>query len=80
MAELPYTDESARALLNLFAELHLRPGDVVMSWQLHANFFDSPKFRAEDYAAGLSYAIEKGWLIKEGEKIKLSVSGYQELP
>ena len=51
-----------------------------MSWQLHANFFDSPKFRAEDYAARFSYAIEKGWLIKEGEKIKLSVSGYQELP
>ncbi len=59
MAELPFTDESARELLKLFAELHLRPGEQVIWWHLEQRFFDNPKFRVEDYAAGLSYAIDR---------------------
>lgn len=80
MAELPFTDESARALLKLFSERHLRPGDRVQWWQLNARFFENPKFRAEDYVAGLSFAIEKGWLIKKGDFIELTESGFRELP
>jgi hypothetical protein len=45
-----------------------------------AEFFQNPEFRAEDYPAGLSYAIEKGWLAKDADWIILTETGYRDLP
>jgi hypothetical protein len=80
MAEPPYTDESARATLQCFADLRLRGGEKMRSWQLEQSFFQNPKFRAGDYPAGLSYAIEKGWLAKDADWIILTETGYRDLP
>ena len=80
MAEPPYTDESARAILQCFADLRLRGGEKMRSWQLEQSFFQNPKFRAGDYPAGLSYAIEKGWLAKDADWIILTETGYRDLP
>jgi hypothetical protein len=80
MAEPPYTDESARAILQCFADLRLRGGEKMRSWQLEQSFFQNSKFRAGDYPAGLSYAIEKGWLAKDADWIILTETGYRDLP
>jgi hypothetical protein len=80
MAEPPYTDESARAILQCFADLRLRGGEKMRSWQLEQSFFQNPKFRAGDYPAGLSCAIEKGWLAKDADWIILTETGYRDLP
>jgi len=37
----------------------------MFSWQIEQRFFENPKFRRDDYEAGISYAIEKGWLKKK---------------
>jgi hypothetical protein len=39
MAEPPYTDESARAILQCFADLRLRGREKMRSWQLEQSFF-----------------------------------------
>jgi hypothetical protein len=80
MAEPPYTDESARAILQCFADLRLRGGEKMRSWQLKQSFFQNLKFRAGDYPAGLSYAIENGWLAKDADWIILTETGYRDLP
>jgi hypothetical protein len=49
-------------------------------WQLEQSFFQNPKFRAGDYPAGLSYAIEKGWLAKDADWIILTETGCRDLP
>jgi hypothetical protein len=74
MAEPPYTDESARAILQCFADLRLR------GVATRAEFFRNPKFRAGDYPAGLSYLIEKGWLAKDADWIILTETGCRDLP
>ena len=80
MAEVPYTDESARAILQIFAEKNVRENEILMAGQVNLRFLENPKYRAEDYAAGLSYAIEKGWLVNEGTKLRLTPTGFRELP
>jgi len=80
MADIPYTDESARAILEYFARHHLRGGDKTPGRALEQQFFENPKFRRDDFEAGLSYAIEKQWLRQEGECFVLTESGFGELP
>jgi hypothetical protein len=80
MAELPYTDESARAILLYWARHVLRPGDKTPRWALEQHFFENPRFRREDFEAGLSYALEKQWLVQDGETFALTGSGFEMLP
>ena len=79
MAEVPYTDESARAILQIFADKNVRAGGGLMAGAVNMTFLNDQKYRAEDYAAGLSYAVEKGWLTIEGTKIRLTETGFKEL-
>jgi hypothetical protein len=54
MAEVPYTDESARAIMQIFADMDVRGGGILMTGMVNVTFLKNTKFRAEDYAAGLS--------------------------
>lgn len=72
MADVPYNDESARAILEYFARHHLRGGDKTLKWALEQQFFENPRFRRDDFEAGLSYAIEKQWFRTEGENFVLT--------
>jgi hypothetical protein len=49
-------------------------------WALEQQFFENPDFRREDFEAGISYAIEHGWLIREGDQVVLTEYGFRELP
>jgi hypothetical protein len=79
VAEVPFTDESARAILEIFADKNVRGGEALMAGAVNLTFLQNPKHRAEDYAAGLSYAVEKGWIVPEGRtKLRLTESGFKE--
>lgn len=79
MAETPYSDESARAILQIFAARNVRAGEILMAGAVNSSFLNDPRHRAEDYAAGLSYAVEKGWVTDEGTMIRLTETGFREL-
>ena len=79
MADIPSSEESARAILEYFARHRLRGGVDVPKWALEQQFFENPIFRPEDFAAGISYAIERQWLVQEGESFDLTESGFREL-
>ena len=79
MAEVPFSDESARAILAIFAARNVRGGEILMAGAVNISFLSNPRHRAEDYAAGLSYAIEKGWVTVEGNMIRLTETGFKEL-
>ena len=81
MADIPSSEESARAILEYFARHRLRGGADVPRWALEQQFFENPIFRPDDFVAGISYAIEKQWLmlIQKGESFMLTESGFREL-
>jgi hypothetical protein len=79
MADVPSSQESARAILKIFAAQNVRGGEILMAGAVNQAFLRDLKHRAEDYAAGLNYAIEKGWLIDEGNMIRLTETGFNEL-
>jgi hypothetical protein len=58
MATLPTSEESARAILNIFKALNRRPGDVIQFSGVYPKF--NKGRRSEDYWGGI------GWLIEEG--------------
>ena len=66
MADIPSSKESARAILEYFARHHLRGGAKTPRWALKQQFFEDPIFRPDDFEAGISCAIEEGWLIPGG--------------
>jgi hypothetical protein len=76
MAEVPFTDESARAILQIFSDSNVRENEILMAGQVNMRFLSDGRFRAEDYAAGLSYAVEKGWIIDEGNTLRLTPAGF----
>ena len=79
MADTPYTDASARAILQIFAHHNRRAGEAMTRSALQISFLKNQQYRAEDYVAGLSYAIEKEWVIADRTMIKLTEAGFHEL-
>ena len=73
MIEPSYTDENARAILSIFRD------EGVQADALYLAFLRNPNHRAEDYAAGLRRASEKGWLMDEGNIVRLTETGSKEL-
>jgi len=78
--EVPYADEAARALLQMFARKNVRQNEILMASAVNIKFLKDSKYRAEDYVAGLSYAVEKGWLTNEGNMLRVTPAGFRELP
>jgi len=79
MIEPSYTDENARAILSIFRDEGVQAGDVLLADALYLAFLRNPNHRAEDYAAGLRRASEKGWLMDEGNIVRLTETGSKEL-
>ena len=79
MMEPSYTDENARAILSIFRDEGVQPGEVLMTEALYLAFLRNPNHKAEDYAAALRRAGENGWLIDEGNIVRLTEIGSKEL-
>ena len=79
MIEPSYTDENARAILSIFRDDGVQAGEVLTADALRLAFLRNPNHRAEYYAAGLRRASEKGWLMDEGNIVRLTETGSKEL-
>jgi TPP-dependent 2-oxoacid decarboxylase len=79
MATLPTPEESARAILAIFALQNSRPDDVLMAEQ--GNFaFRQAGGTAAEFQAGLEYAVQNGWLeIGNDNTIKLTNAGFTQM-
>jgi hypothetical protein len=69
-------EDSARAILRIFSAEDVRAGHVLMYEAVNVQFRKS--YLAEDFAAGLAYAIEREWLSNENTMIRLTKSGFDE--
>lgn len=79
MMEPSSTDENARAILSIFREQGIQVGETLTADALYVAFLGNPDHRAEEYAAGLRRASEKGWLIDEGNIVRLTEIGSKKL-
>ncbi len=73
------TAENARSILYIFRDEGIQIGEAIPADALYVAFLKNPNHRAEDYAAGLRLASQKGWLIDEGNIVRLTESGSKEL-
>lgn len=80
MAILPTPEDTAREILAIFVEhFKSRPDNV-----LRANNFlavwHNRGLAAEDFALGMDYAAEKGWVVIQpgGDSFKLTATGFAE--
>jgi len=80
MATLPTPEQSARAILAIFREKSIRPGQILMAGQVNLQFLTSGG-TAEDYGAGLTYAGERNWLEagQGGVTLVLTDAGFAEM-
>jgi hypothetical protein len=69
-------EDSARAILRIFFSEDVRAGHVLMCKAVNVQFLKSCS--AEDFAAGLAYAIEREWLSNENTMIRLTKLGFDE--
>jgi hypothetical protein len=65
-----------QGILAIFRSHHIRAGQVLMAHQVNLQFLTDGR-TAADYAAGLSYALEHGWLEDgSGNSLRLTESGF----
>jgi hypothetical protein len=69
-------EDSARAILRIFASEDVRAGHALMYEAVKVQFLRSCS--TEHFAAGLAYAIEREWLSNENTMIRLTTSGFDE--
>jgi hypothetical protein len=69
-------EDSARAIPRIFSSQDVRAGHALIYAAVNAQFLKS--YSAEDFAAGLAYAIEREWLSNENIMIRLTKSGFDE--
>src|SRR5215813_6054826 len=69
-------EDSARAILRVFSSEDVRAGHALMYEAVKLQFLKSCS--AEDFAAGLAFAIEREWLSNENIMIRLTKSGFDE--
>ena len=69
-------EDSARAILRVFSSEDVRAGHALMYETVNVQFLKNCS--AEDFAAGLAFAIEREWLSNENIMIRLTTSGFDE--
>src|ERR1700730_14924403 len=78
MATVP-TPESARAILSFFKLKDVRPNEMLMAGQVNQEFLTNGG-TAADYAEGIKYAIERGWLEPlTNNRFRLTETGFAEI-
>ena len=69
-------EDCARAILRIFSAQDVRAGHALMYSAVNVQFLE--RHSAEDFAAGLAYAIDREWLSNENTLIRLTQSGFDE--
>jgi hypothetical protein len=70
------SDDSARRILKMFADLKARPGHVLKDGHVFLGFAGSG-FDLTDFKPGLEYAVEQGWVeVAEPSGYRLTTEGF----
>lgn len=59
-------EQSARKILSVFAENGLRAGESLIPAKVNEGFLNDPQFEASDYESGVKHAIQRGWIVFNG--------------
>jgi hypothetical protein len=79
MATVATREESARAILAFFKLKDVRPNEMLMAGQVNQQFLTNGG-KAADYAEGIKYAIERGWLEPlTKNRFRLTETGFVEI-
>jgi hypothetical protein len=79
MARLPADEDYARALLSIFKAKKIRARDALPLGETQAAFLDGNMGRRDDFEAALDYAVTRGWLAVDLDRVKLAASGVEEM-
>lgn len=79
MTVLPADEDYARALLALFADAGMRPGESLPAGRVGQDFLERNFGRAADYEAALAHAVERGWVKVALDRLRLTPAGFAEL-
>lgn len=78
MAMLPADDDYAHSVLTIFRARHLRARQTLSVSDVRAQFLTQGLGFAPDFIAAIAFAVESGWLTLEGDRLRLSVRGFDE--
>jgi hypothetical protein len=79
MATVPTPEESGRAILSFFKLKDVRPNEMLMAGQVNQQFLTNGG-KAADYAEGIKYAMERGWLEPlTNNRFRLTETGFAEI-
>jgi hypothetical protein len=79
MATLPADWDYAKALLSIFDDARLRPGQSLRAGEVALKFRDRNMGRDRDYSAALAYSLDLGWLSSELGHLRLTKAGFEEI-
>jgi hypothetical protein len=76
---MPTPEVSARAILSFFKLKDVRPNEMLVAGQVNQQFLTNGG-QAADYAEGIQYAIERGWLEPlTNNRLRLTETGFAEI-
>ncbi len=78
MATVPTPEDSARAILAIFASKGLRAGGALNPGQVNLQFLTNGG-TAADYQAGGQYAKDHGWIEISTTSMRLTEAGFAEM-
>jgi hypothetical protein len=79
MATLPADEDYAMAMLTIFRDRNLRPGQSLRASVVSGEFLAKNMGKFADYQAALTYCADQGWLRLELEMIRLTKLGFAEI-
>jgi len=79
MPMLPADDDYAHSVLTIFRFRRLRARQTLRLEDVRADFLLRRYGYEFDFSAGLDFAVESGWLTREGDRLRLSERGDAEV-
>jgi hypothetical protein len=79
MTTLPADWDYAKALLSIFDDAHVRPGQSLRAGDVQLLFQRRNMGRENDYRAALEYSLDLGWLASEWGRLRLTKAGFEEI-
>jgi hypothetical protein len=79
MHTLPADWDYAKALLTIFQDARLRPGQSLRAGDVEVQFQCRNMGRTSDYEAAVAYSVDLGWLASEWGRLRLTKSGFEEI-
>jgi hypothetical protein len=79
MGTVSTSEEPARAILSFLKLKDVRPNEILLAGQVNQQFLMHGG-KAADYAKGIKYAIERGWLEPlTNNRFRLTETGFVEI-